>query len=107
MRTKKAALIFNWTLTISVILLLGLILIQFNAKYSKFEPLGKKQLLIFQAYQKAESALFYIDESAKYSLQQAVYDLAKSGGIPDYVAVDEIFSSTTAAASTQCGKFFG
>lgn len=80
MKAKKAALVYNWTLTLMVIGILAWTLIQFSSKYNKFEPLGTKQLTIFKTYSKAESALFYIDQSAKYSAHQATYELAKKGG---------------------------
>lgn len=78
--SKKAALVFNWMLTFLVIAILTFSLLKFSTKYSKFSVIGKKQLDLFTTYQKAESALFFIDQSAKYALQQSVYDLSRNGG---------------------------
>lgn len=78
---KKAALVFNWMLTFIVISILTFALVKFSSKYSKFSILGKKQIDLFITYQKAESTLFYLDQSAKYASEQAVYELANNGGI--------------------------
>ncbi|MAG91447.1 hypothetical protein CMO83_02125 [Candidatus Woesearchaeota archaeon] len=83
MKNKKAALVYNWTLTITVIFLLAWTFLQFNSKFSKFELLGIKQISLFNSYQKGEQALFYIDQSAKYSAYQSVYDLGRRGGNSD------------------------
>src|SRR3989338_7504135 len=90
MKAKKAALVYNWTLTFMVIFILAWTLIQFNSKYNKYELVGKKQLGLFKIYQKAESPLFYLDQSAKYSLQQSVYELAQTGGFVSEFDVNEI-----------------
>lgn len=42
--------------------------------------IGQYQFSVLNVANKAESALLYIDQSAKYSMQQAVYDLASQGG---------------------------
>ena len=36
--------------------------------------IGNFQLNLLKNFQKSEKVLFYIDQSAKYSLQQAIYD---------------------------------
>ena len=60
-------------------------------------PIGKRQFDLLKTYMKAESGLLYIDQSAKYSLQQAVYELAQNGGI---VEVDNDVAS-------KCKNFYG
>ena len=106
MKAKKAALVYNWTLTFMVIGILAWALLQFASKYNQLGPLGTKQLTIFKTYSKAESVLFYIDQSAKYSLQQAVYELAKNGG---YVLESDIVELDTNQpfVDNVCGKFNG
>lgn len=42
--------------------------------------IGQYQFSILKANNEAEKALFYVDQSAKYALQQTVYDLADKGG---------------------------
>lgn len=54
--------------------------------------IGQYQFSILMTHNKAEKALFYIDQSAKYALQQAVIDLAKNGGYSD---------------KNDCGYYFG
>ncbi len=74
-----------------------------SSKYAGFgEKIGEKQFELIQTYQKGESALFYIDQSAKYSLQQAVYELAKNGGISEIDVTD-----SHASATHECGRFNG
>jgi len=104
MKAKKAALVYNWTLTFMVIFILAWTLIQFNSKYNKYELVGKKQLGLFKIYQKAESPLFYLDQSAKYSLQQSVYELAQNGGFVSEFDVNEI-NINQPFSRDKCGKF--
>ena len=102
MKSKRGALVYNWTLTLMIIFILGWAYLQFYSKYTKNEPLGTKQIKLFKTYAQGESALFYIDQSAKYSLQQAVYDLAKNGGISEIDITD-----SHASATYECGRFKG
>ena len=104
MKAKKAALVYNWTLTLMVIGILAWTLIQFSSKYSKFEPLGTKQLTIFKTYSKAESSLFYIDQSAKYALQQSIYELAGNGVSVSEFDVNEL-NINQPFIINKCGKF--
>ncbi len=60
--------------------------------------IGKYQFNILKTNNKAESALFYIDQSAKYASQQAVYELAQNGGISEYDIYDFFIEH-------ECGKF--
>lgn len=106
MNTKKAALVYNWTLTFMVIGILAWALLQFASKYNQLQPLGTKQLVIFKTYSKAESTLFYIDQSSKYALQQAVYELAKNGGTVSEFDIDELDTSQP-FVENECGKFNG
>lgn len=67
----------------------------------KFDVIGDSSLALIGISKEAEKALFYIDQSAKYSLQQAVYDISKDGGISEIenLGTDEAF------ADYKCGKF--
>lgn len=92
---RKADLVFNWMLTFIVIAILTFALVKFSSKYSKFSILGKKQFDLFATYQKAESTLFYLDQSAKYSSEQAAYELANNGGI------------SKIQSAMGCGEYYG
>ncbi|MBI2656398.1 D-alanyl-D-alanine carboxypeptidase family protein [Candidatus Woesearchaeota archaeon] len=67
-------------------------------------PIGKRQFDLLKTYQKAESALFYIDQSAKYSLQQAVYDLAQNGASVSEFEINEL-NLNQIFIKNKCGKF--
>lgn len=92
---SKAALVFNWMLTFIVIAILTFALVKFSSKYSKFSILGKKQFDLFATYQKGESTLFYLDQSSKYSSEQAAYELANNGGI------------SKMQSAMGCGQYYG
>lgn len=86
-------------------LIAGLILaiiasIEFS-RTEKFNIVGDYALSLLGKSKEAEKALFYIDQSAKYSLQQAVYEIAKNGGVSEIeeAGTDEGF------ADYECGKF--
>lgn len=68
---------------ISLIILINLYAVLLNKNSPLKYPIGKRQFELLKAYMQAESALFYIDQSAKYSAQQAVYELANQGGYYD------------------------
>ncbi len=61
--------------------------------------IGEYQFSILGSDYKAESVLFYIQQSAKYSLQESVYDLAGNGGMFE----DDSSKST----GSECGQFYG
>ena len=46
----------------------------------EFPVIGDSSLSLMDSSIEAEKALFYIDQSTKYSSHQGIYDLAKSGG---------------------------
>ena len=103
MKTKKAALVYNWTLTFMVIGTLAWATLQFSSKHN-LGSLGTKQLTIFKTYSKAESTLFYIDQSAKYALQQAIYELAQNGISVSDFELNEI-NINQPFERNRCGKF--
>ncbi len=104
MKNKKAAMPFNMIIVVMTAVILVYAWAQLNYKYNSFnEIIGEKQYKLLAAYNKGENALLYIDLSAKYSLQQAVYDLAKSGGIQEIsdISLDE------PSATWECGEYYG
>ena len=46
----------------------------------EFGMIGESSLALIDSSIEAERALLYIDQSAKYSVHQTIYDLAKNGG---------------------------
>ncbi|MBI2102138.1 D-alanyl-D-alanine carboxypeptidase family protein [Candidatus Woesearchaeota archaeon] len=105
MKPRKSQMLL-WGVSVGIIAAIILSLFS-NLTKKDFDAIGASSLMLVGASNEAEKTLLYIDQSAKYSLQQAVYELSKSGGIPDYVTVDEIFSETLVSTSAQCSKFFG
>ncbi len=108
---KKASLFFLPILVIiALVVLISLYLILLS-KSSPFvdTPIGKRQFELLNTYIKAESALFYIDQSAKYSAEQAIYDLAKNGGFAEIEEdeVDELESIKKNLLQTKCGRYSG
>jgi len=51
-----------------------------SSQQSFNEKIGEKQFQLINTYQDGENVLFYIDQSAKYSAYQSIYDLAQNGG---------------------------
>lgn len=81
MKNKKGALLFAPMLLILMIVGLIYAYSEISAKYKPFKRgIGEKQFELINTYQKGEKAMFYIDQSAKYSAYQSIYDLAKNGG---------------------------
>jgi len=66
----------------------------------EYGVIGESSMKIMSAAKHAESVLFYIDQSAKYSLQQSVYELAENGGIAE---IED--TATGTPALHECGKF--
>ncbi|MBI4453247.1 hypothetical protein HY636_01245, partial [Candidatus Woesearchaeota archaeon] len=81
------------------------------SKYKVFNKnIGERQFSLIRTYQEAEKALFYIDQSAKYSLQQAVYELGKDGGLSEVPASEVLISREEVyfpSAVRKCSKFYG
>tara|TARA_Y100000310_G_scaffold67689_1_gene63046 strand:- start:2490 stop:3044 length:555 start_codon:yes stop_codon:yes gene_type:complete len=48
-----------------------------------FSIIGDSSLILLEISKEAEKTLFYIDQSAKYSTHQTIYDLAQNGGFAD------------------------
>ncbi len=103
MNNKKSSLLFLPVLVVVVFIVLINLYIVLTIKNAPLNyPIGQRQFELLGTAIKAEKALFYIDQSAKYSLQQSVYDLAQNGGISDIEVSDtEIF------AKYGCERFNG
>ena len=103
MKNRKSSIFF---LPIIVIFTLGVLVylyIVLLGKGSFEEPIGKRQFDLLKTYVKAESALFYIDQSSKYALQQAVYELAQNGVSVSEFDINEL--NLQVFERNKCGKF--
>jgi len=81
MKNKRGALLFAPILVIFMVFGLIYAWSEITARYEKFNArIGERQFGLINTYHLGERYLFYIDQSAKYSAYQGVYDLAKSGG---------------------------
>jgi len=63
--------------------------------------IGEYQFHILNAANEGENMIIYAQQSAKYSMQQAIYDLANDGG------VEEIENEYETVYEHQCGTFNG
>ena len=81
MKYKKGFAIHWLTIIIGILLAFG-ILFYFGkpGRPATGKFIGEFQLNLIKNFQNGEKALLYIDQSAKYALQQAIYDLASQGG---------------------------
>ena len=81
MPNKKGAIIFSPLLVVFMVIGFLIAWSAIMGKYGAFDrKIGEKQFELINTYQEGEKAMFYIDQSAKYSSYQAIYDLGKSGG---------------------------
>ena len=81
MKNKKGALVFAPLLLILMVWVLIHAYSEISARYKEFnKEIGEKQFELINTYKEGEKALFYIDQSAKYSAYRGIYDLAKNGG---------------------------
>lgn len=94
---------------------LGFFFVSKFTQANKFEGyIGDHNFKILKAANKAEGTLLFIGQSAKYSLQQAVYELAQNGGISEF-GVEDIDSGETLVSETSsnanqnnvCGEYYG
>ena len=73
---NKKAMDFGILLFIVVLVSLIALGITMQTKRASFDKsIGETQINLLNIYQKSEKALFYIDQAAKYSAQQALSDL--------------------------------
>ena len=111
MNKKKSSLFFLPLLVIvslGVLVYLYIVLLDKSGAFS--EPMGKRQFDLLNIYIIGEGALFYIDQSAEYALQQAIYDFAKEGGLSQIYVFEALTPREQPhlpAAPKKCGKFYG
>lgn len=78
---NKKAIIFNFAIVIfTIIILTTALVVLYNKTASPGISVGTKQAALFGLYQKSESTLFYIDQSAELSAQESIHKLAENGG---------------------------
>ncbi|MFC1704945.1 hypothetical protein ACFLZ6_01300 [Nanoarchaeota archaeon] len=66
------------------IMIMPLLYIRLEEKRFQFDrEIGDIQYSAIELYQEADKVLFYVDESARYAVHQAVYDLALNGGFAE------------------------
>lgn len=93
MNSKKGAILFSILLVVFMVFILLHAWSLLTSKYRIFDRnIGQRQYDLINIYQKAEKALFYVDQSAKYSAYLTILDLADKGGYYD---------------KTNCGVFKG
>lgn len=80
--SKRASLIFPPLLVIIALIVLVFALIALKDKTEKIKSvaIGERQIEIFTAYQEGENILFYLDNAGKYAAENALENLAESGG---------------------------
>jgi len=80
MNNKKSSSFFLPILVVIAFLVLINLYIVLIFKSAPLDfPIGKRQFDLLKTYAKAEKSLFYIDQSAKYSAQQALQQMAGEG----------------------------
>jgi hypothetical protein len=86
-KSKKSEILFNITLVlVTIIVLTTAFFVLANKKDNFPSGIGGRQAEIIKTYQKADKMLLYVDESATFSVEQALYDLGQNGGyntVPD------------------------
>jgi hypothetical protein len=82
MKNKKSSLFFlPFVVIMALIVLTSLYLVLLDKNdLTNENPIGKRQLNLLNTHLRAESILFFIDQSSQYSLKQSVYELASNGG---------------------------
>ena len=110
---KKGFGIQYYLLIFAFFIGLGFFFVSKFTQANKFEGyIGDNNFKILKAANKAEGTLLYIDQSAKYSLQQAIYGLAQDGGISEFF-IEDIDSGDIAIPESAsinenaCGKYYG
>src|SRR3989338_7908683 len=82
MKNKKAFGLQFYMLIIAFFVGFGFAFVEYLKGAGQFEGyIGNYNFYLLKSANDAETALLYIDQSAKNSLEQAIYDLAQNGGI--------------------------
>ena len=93
MKNKKADMFFDISFLAVMIFVLVVLVVTVHTKTAKLtRDVGQLPKDIIDTYHEAEKNLFIIDQSAKYSAQQAIFDLGQQGGH---------------AEPPNCGNYFG
>ena len=75
-KQKKGMVLILSLAVLFVFVIMPMLFVRIESKKSQFpKTIGQTQLTLLGTYQKSEKALFYIDQAAKYSAQQALSDL--------------------------------
>jgi soluble lytic murein transglycosylase-like protein len=80
---RRKGFVFNLSLVMVTLIVLISLFLVLQGKKSKVEPIGSRQFELTEAYQKGENVRFFVEQSAKYSLSQAIYDLSQNGGFAE------------------------
>lgn len=92
-----------WILIIAIIVSVVAYYVAYIGPHSTINNyIGEYQFSILRAANDGEKILDYAGQSAKYSLQQSIYDLARNGGVSEININDN-----HADAVYECGKFSG
>lgn len=93
---NKKGIGMEWYFLIAAIFLgFGAYFIGYLGQHNTLDNyIGQHQFSILKAANEAEKSTLYIMQSAKYSLQEAIYSLAQNGGASEF-------------GSNKCGKFNG
>jgi len=101
---KKAYALYWYMFMFGIFLSIGAFFYYYTINETPVDGdyIGHFQLKIIKSLQGGEKVLIYIDQSAKYSLQQAIYELAQNGGFSTVIGDEGISFETN-----ECGKFNG
>ena len=91
-RKNKKAMVFPIFVVIFTIAALTYGYVRLSEKQDIDRHIGENQFEVIGRIQQGESAMMFLDLSAKMALQQAVYDLHTKGGITQ---------------TTACGSYYG
>jgi hypothetical protein len=80
-KSKKGAILFNITLVfVTVIVLTTAFFVLANKRVQFPSGIGGRQVEIIKTYQESDKILLYVDQAAKFSVDQSVYNLGLQGG---------------------------
>ena len=89
MKSKKSQFFMILVVIIAIgVLTAALLIINLQRPYDK--TIGWRQAIIVKTYQEGEKALFYTDQSAKYSAYQTIYELGQKGGYEQLQILDAL-----------------
>src|SRR3989344_6913697 len=94
LKNKKAAMLLYMATIALVIAAFAFLTIKVSEKPAKFEPnyIGEHQIALLKTAVNAEKFLLFVDQAAKPSAMQSIYNLGQKGGFP---------------AGSDCGNYLG